>query len=250
MMTTPTDARPVGGGLRLGHIFSSTWAIFSANFLKFFAIGLAAALPSLLLQLTETTEASVAGTPFAAEWRGVVGSLLSATLSMMAQAAVLYIAFQYLRGRPASIGEGIQKGLARLFPVLGVVILFFVGVFIGFIFIIPGIFLLVRWSVAVPVCMVESLGPVASLRRSAALTKGHGWGIFGISVLIWVGLLVSMSIVESLSRPLGAIAGALAEFLLAGIWTAYFSSLWVMIYHDLRVEMEGVDIDQIASVFD
>jgi hypothetical protein len=33
-------------------------------------------------------------------------------------------------------------------------------------------------------------------------------------------------------------------------WTAFWYVTLVMIYHDLRVVKEGVDIDQIAAVFD
>ena len=51
-------------------------------------------------------------------------------------------------------------------------ILFGLGVWVGLLlFIIPGIMLMLRWSVAVPACVLEGTGPVASLGRSAALTQ-------------------------------------------------------------------------------
>jgi len=34
------------------------------------------------------------------------------------------------------------------------------------------------------------------------------------------------------------------------LWTAYYSIAVVMTYHDLRVAKEGIDIEQIAAVFD
>jgi hypothetical protein len=33
-------------------------------------------------------------------------------------------------------------------------------------------------------------------------------------------------------------------------WTAFWYVTLAMVYHDLRVTKEGVDIDQIAAVFD
>ena len=42
----------------------------------------------------------------------------------------------------------------------------------------------------------------------------------------------------------------LGTLLWGALWTAYYSIAVVMTYHDLRVAKEGIDIEQIASVFD
>jgi len=254
MTVTPTYARPVEGELRVGHVFSSAWDIFSANFARFFAIGLVVALPNLLLLMTVPTETNAFGTtpaPAALGWRVFIGLAIMMVLNLMSQAVILYIAFQYLRGQQVSMGEALQRGLARFLPILGLVILFGLGIWVGFLLlIIPGIMLMVRWSVAVPACVLEGTGPVASLGRSAALTKGHRWKIFGIFLLIWIASLVVATLLGLIANQFGRMANLFANFFWTGLWAAYFNSVLVMVYHDLRVAKEGVDVDQIAAVFD
>src|SRR5262245_25451031 len=254
MTVSPTYARPAEGELRVGHVFSSAWAIFTANFATFFAIGLVVALPNLLLLLAVPTEVTAFGTtpaPEAFGWPVFVVWLLATIIYLMSQVAILYVAFQYLRGQPASLGAALQKGFARFFPLLGLVILFALGIWVGFIlFVIPGIMLMVRWSVAVPACVVEGTGPVASLGRSAALTKGHRWKIFGIFLLIWIASIVVAALLGLIANQVGRMANLLVNFVWTACWAAYFNSVLVMVYHDLRVAKEGVDVDQIAAVFD
>ena len=253
MTVTPAYARPVEGDLRVGHIFSSAWTIFSANFPTFFVIGLVVALPNLLLFMTVPTEQTTFGpTPTGAiGWRLVVGWVLAMVLNLMSQAIILYIAFQYLRGQPAPVGDAVQKGLARFLPILGLVALFALGVWVGLLLlVIPGIMLMIRWSVSVPACVVEGTGPVASLGRSAALTKGHRWKIFGIFLLIWIVSVIVASLLGLIASQLGTVANMFANFFWTACWAAYFNSVLVMVYHDLRVAKEGVDVNQIAAVFD
>ena len=254
MTVTPNYARPAEGELRVGPIFSSSWDIFSANFVKFFIISAVVGLPDLLARLSVPLVPSVFGPPLPAEGYGApvgAGTLVTTLLNMVAQAVIVYIAFQYLRGQEAPFGVALRKGLARFLPILGCVILLSLGIAIGFVLlIIPGVMLLVRWSVAVPACVLEGLGPVASLGRSAALTRGHRWKIFGILLLIWIASLIIGSLVGLLTRPMGTTANLFGNFLWTAVWASYYGNVLVMIYHDLRVAKEGVDVDQIAAVFD
>jgi uncharacterized membrane protein len=139
-------------------------------------------------------------------------------------------------------------------------ILVSLGVFVGLIlFIIPGIILALRWSVALPACVVENLGPIAAMRRSADLTKGHRWQIFGMFVLIIVVAIIAFGVIGALvGMGLLAAPETLGRLVLLGIVTviitaivtAYFNVVAAMIYHDLRVAKEGVGTEEIAAVFD
>ena len=100
------------------------------------------------------------------------------------------------------------------------------------------------------------------MRRSAELTKGHRWKIFGVFILILVIVLIAAMIIGLIvAAVVGAIAFAtegIIALVLAGllgligaaVYTAYLNIVLVMLYHDLRVAKEGVDTDQIAAVFD
>lgn len=43
--------------------------------------------------------------------------------------------------------------------------------------VVPGLWLLTRWSLFAPAIVHERLGPLAALRRSAALVRGAAWGV-------------------------------------------------------------------------
>src|SRR5262249_2368144 len=255
---TATHARPVEGELSVGHVFSSAWAIFSANIGIFLAIGLIVALPNLIALMLAPAETIPPANPplgtdlgAGAVGLGFVGGILAVVLTLVSQAVILYVAFQYLRGQPVTLGDAVQKGFARLLPILGLVILFFLGVWVGLILlVIPGIMLMVAWSVSVAACVVEGTGPIASLTRSAALTKGYRWKIFGIFVLIWIASLIVGLLVGVISYQLGKIANMLASFFWTACWTAYFNSVLVMVYHGLRVAKEGPAVTQMAAGFD
>ena len=115
----------------------------------------------------------------------------------------------------------------------------------------PGFMVLTMLFVAAPVCVVERLGPFKSMGRSARLTKGHRWKIFGL----WFATLLVEGIVQSVLTKLAVAGGAsLLGTPVLVIWSAVYGAfsavLAVVTYHDLRVAKEGVNTDQIASVFD
>jgi hypothetical protein len=70
--------------------------------------------------------------------------------------------------------------------------------FLGLIaLILPGIFILLILSVAVPACILEGHSPIAALKRSRDLTRGNRWPLLGLVllnglILIGVGIVVSL----------------------------------------------------------
>ena len=164
-----------------------------------------------------------------------------------------------MRGRDVIIGDAIGRAFSRFLSLLGISILVGLGVAIGFmLLIVPGIILALRWAVAVPACVVENKGPLESMRRSAELTKGHRWKIFGVWVLIAIVAIIILIMVGVFAGLGAVVAQGLGRVLIAGvisliltaIVTAELYVLNAMIYHDLRVAKEGVDTEQIAAVFD
>ena len=59
------------------------------------------------------------------------GGLGTMILGAISQAAVLYGAFDDMRGRPVDLVESLRIGLRRFFPLLGVVLLFVVFILLG-----------------------------------------------------------------------------------------------------------------------
>jgi hypothetical protein len=107
------------------------------------------------------------------------------------------------------------------------------------------------WFVAVAACVVERRGPFAAMGRSNQLTKGHRWRIFGLLLLLVLVNLLASFLIGLILRPLGStIISFIVNLAWSAIWGAYCAVSVAVSYHDLRVAKEGIDIEQIASVFD
>ena len=111
--------------------------------------------------------------------------------------------------------------------------------------------LLTMWFVAIPVCVVERKGPMTSMVRSAEITKGNRWKIFGMILLVGIVAAIVGAVIAAVLRPTGAgLLAALGTLVWNGVWSAFYAIFVTVTYRDLRVAKEGIDTGQIASVFD
>jgi uncharacterized membrane protein len=250
------NARPVNvgraskGDFKVGRVFERTPSVYLPNFLSFTFVTLIASLPLLVFTNPADSESAV---PYANVSPALVvaGIFLWLVLRLFSQSILVYGAFQSMRGKPVSLFESLNVAVREFFPLIGVAIITVIGVMAGMIFIIPGLMLYTAWFVGIPVCMVERLGPLQCLQRSADLTRGHRWAVFGIVVLTNVGSSIVSKIIEVTFTAIGGGTVALIGFLIGNaIWEAFFAVFVVVTYYELRVAKEGIDIDQIASVFD
>lgn len=232
---------------RIGKVISKSVEIFAARFAMFTLVAGAVWLPIALFGYV-----SDGGSAQAEGLTALVTFAFILFIQPLSTAIILYAAFQHMRGLPVRLGDSISRGLARFLPLVGVMVLSTLGILLGFfLLIIPGLILMVMWYVAVPVCVVERAGPITSLGRSQALTKGHRWKLFGLYILVLI-----VSGIGGALLPLGGAAlagpagGLLAQIVWQGVAQAFGSVLIVVAYHDLRVAKEGVDIERIAVVFD
>ncbi len=246
--TSLPSARFAERDFRAGQVFNRAFTVLSRNLLPFGLITTVAAVPNALLftpgvNLIDGAAGGVVVT------LGIIGTVVLSTLS---QAIVLYGAFDDMRGRPVNLVESIKIGLARFFPVLGVAICVPILAALGAVALFfPGLMVITMLFVAVPACVVERLGPIKSMGRSARLTKRHRWKIFGI----WLAALIVGAVAQSVLVGVGMrIGGAVLALVVSLLWGALFGAfnaiLAVVTYHDLRVAKEGVNTDQIAAVFD
>jgi hypothetical protein len=252
-------SRFTAGEFRVGHVFSRALSVFGRNFLAFVVVtGLASLLPILIQQPAAVGPSPV--NPFQNPGLMVFAALLSVVLTTLAQAIVVYGAFEVMRGRAINLGESAKVGLRRFFPIVGLAIVVSVLIGLGIVlFLVPGIILYTMWFLATPVCVVERLGVFRSMGRSRELTKGHRWRIFGLSLLVLVPALIIGGIVgviavaggaATLNAALASTVGKIANLIWSALWTAFYNIVVVVAYHDLRVAKEGVDTDQIAAVFE
>lgn len=119
------------------------------------------------------------------------------------------------------IPDVLKSVKTRIWPMLWVGLLVSLATLVGyFIFLIPGIYLGVVWSVVTPVIVVEGLS-LDALARSRKLVKGNGWGVFGFGlVLILLLLVITYALflaVALIAALLAAIIGGSAGGGVAGV---------------------------------
>jgi hypothetical protein len=241
---------PAGGfaerDFNIGHVFNRTVSIFWRNLLPFCLVSLLANLPNFALYIPKSTASSDIDV-----W-SAVAVLLAMVLNTLSQAVIVHAAFDDMRRRPINMTESFKTGLRRFFPVLGVAICApILAGLAGLALFFPAFIVLTMLFVSAPVCVVERLGPFKSMGRSARLTKGNRWKIFGL----WFATFIVQAMVQSTLTGLpNARGGSLLSMPLLVIWGAVYGAfsavLAVVTYNDLRVAKEGIDTDQIASVFD
>lgn len=239
-----------GATFRIGAVLSKTFTVLGRQFGKFFLLSLLPMIPALLFTLL-TISAARNGTPVAGFgiWSAAAG-IITFILQIIAQATTLFGAFQEMRGQPFTVGDSTAMGLRRAVPVIGVALL--AGILTGLaalLLVIPGIIVLCMLYVAIPACVIEKLGVTASLGRSSNLTKGYRWPIFGIMLLVAVVGLIIMFVLGFLTFG-NFVALQILVFAWKVIATAFGAVLAAVIYHDLRVAKEGIDIENLANIFD
>ena len=271
-----TDDQTVAG-FRVGIILGQSFSILFKNFLPFILLALIVYSPLILAVAILGPSEATEGTQ--SVWAGIAG-LAHLPLWLLLTATLSYGTFQELRGQRASAGECVFNGLKRIFAVLGVMLAFVAIIFLvvaisGLIFGIAGtqskllfaitgvvtavvFFVLVTtlW-VVVPVAVVENPGIGKSLSRSAQLTKGYRWSIFAIIFLLGVVAVLAELVLKIPGAIIAATAGLEAAKLsavLSEVASAFAAALNAVVaavsYYRLRAVKEGVDIQEIAAVFD
>jgi uncharacterized membrane protein len=97
--------------------------------------------------------------------------------------------------------------------------------------------------------VIEKPGVMASLSRSAELTGGYRWQIFGIVALVGIVGIIAQYIFRVLFGTV-TVWGKLLSFGWLVVATSFGAVLVAVAYHDLRAAKEGTDIDNLANIFD
>lgn len=193
------------------------------------------------------------------------GMLLYFLLYALAQSILVHACFKDFAGEKISLRLSMRKALSLLLPLIGLIILYTIGVFLGLVFfIIPGIFLLLGWYVCIPVLLVEKRGVADSLGRSWELTKGYKRWVLLIVIILWVISTVISVLLTLVSVPFGdpnmaAFTGgsvifwivyALASAVAQAATVLISASSVAAVYFEIRDLKEGITPESIASVFD
>ena len=254
-----------GAPFRVGSTLSRSFAVFGRSFVNFVILGAIPLLPSLGDSVAISLGLASNGlSPNGGHlWRQLGFSMLAMVLYALCTAACLSGAYHAMRGRPFGVGQSLRHGFRRFFPLVGVAIVSTLLTWLAALaLLVPGAIVACAFYVAVPVCVIEQAGVGASLRRSRDLTRGSRWAIFGL--LLLVSLLAAL-VGGAATIGMLALGGSgnlarladggispfrLVAFFLDAIVRTFGAVVTAVVYYDLRVAKEGVDLDQIAAVFD
>jgi hypothetical protein len=239
-----------GSGFMIGDVLGRTFSILGRNFVPFFLLTAVATIPYLGFYLAMPT--FTPGRVTMPNFSGLGLPLaIGFVLKMFTQAVILNAAFQDMRGRKVSVGESFAVGLSRFFPIIGVILLVGLGMAVGLILlVVPGIILMLMWYLALPACVVEKLGPIGSLSRSAELTKGHRWKILGLILIVAIAGGIINGVFSAISANFGHVPHAIVQYIMQALIGVFGAILVIVLYRDLRVAKEGIGTEQIAAVFD
>jgi hypothetical protein len=127
---------------------------------------------------------------------------------------------------------------------------------IGFVlFVLPGLLVLSMFAVAAPVIVVERTGPLRGLRRSWRLVGKRVWTVLGalLAAVLAAGIIdLAFGILAALflSFSWGWVVGAVVNSLGRVVAGGALAGTVALIYLDLRVRREGLDLElQAADVF-
>jgi hypothetical protein len=251
-MTQTSSAAPSvnTGDLRVGAVISRSRSMLWRHFPTFLVVGVIASSPTLLLAFMQAAESEDEEIVSQLLWVAfILVSLM--VFSTIGQAVVIHAALQDMRRRPVRLVESLNVALRAFWPLIGIALaglLTMVGLIL---MVVPGLILSTLWFVVLPACIVEQLGPWASLRRSQELTKGYRWKVLGLTLLLMISTYGGSSVIDTwVTAATSPVVGGACDLIWTAIWTAFTATTTIVTYHDLRMAKEGTDIEQIAVVFD
>lgn len=247
-MYPPTSTR--NQPMSLGELLNEGARVYLDNAGLFIGIALVLQIPEAILAMI-ISGLSSSGHGVAAlilsvvHW--VVGLIFSAAIT---GALARAISARYL-GRPMTLSGAYDLGEGTLTRLVLGSLAYGVLVGIGFIlFIIPGIYLAVRFAFVPQVIVLEGASIGQAFDRSTELVRGSWWRVFGIllTVILIAGLAEGLisGIISGALLGGNAVVNSGISALVGVFFLPFTAACTVLLYYDLRIRKEGFQIDHLA----
>jgi hypothetical protein len=178
-------------------------------------------------------------------WIFRLGSLIEGIFGPIYIGALVYALFQIKLGKTVKFKEAITVGFKKWYSLFTARFVAGLRVMLGLIaLVIPGIILIVRYSLIEAAVIVENKGTADSRSRSIALTEGRRWQIFGAAILFFITLIIFSFIIylplvffDSLDiMPVGIAVDCILDVLFAVRLIVFFLFYWESIQHEANAE--------------
>jgi hypothetical protein len=264
----PHDLRPLG----IGEILDAGIKLFTRHWRTLVLSVVGLVLPVQIISALVTASIAPEQFDFTTTESGVtedeeaeflVGQgivVLLSFISVLLATAVCFkaVADAYLGVEP-DWRRSLRFAVRRLLALVVLAIVYGTVIVIGLLLlVIPGVWLAVAFSVAVPALLLERAGPFAAMGRSFRLVRGRWWATFGTLLVgyLLVGIvggivqgivMVVPSVIADGNTLVGAIGAVVGGTLGAVLTTPYSAAVIALMYFDLRVRKEGLDLQLIAE---
>jgi hypothetical protein len=259
---TPLRLRP----LDISDLLDESFRIYRRHFLLFAGLSLIFSIPTAalsgflvfsLFNIVIKPGNTVAPDPSILVWYAVFAVLVLALVPLQ-YGAVIYAVCESAAGRSVTLASVLQGVLRRYFALLGYFLLFTLMA-VAFCLFPLWIWIGVCWCVVIPVMFIENVGLGAAMGRSWRLVEGRWWRtfliLFLIVVVFYVATLGLRGFIAISELPLQVVLSQLVLALISSTLAPIVDSLvfpvlqiaLVLIYFDLRVRKEGLDLFQQAQ---
>jgi hypothetical protein len=250
----------------IGQILAGAFELYKRQWATLIAIAAVVTVPLTLLQhylahvirVETPTQAEIETRGIEATsptlWRALAASAIVGIVSIFIVQVVIGAITRAAAAAPLGDRLGMEEayryGYAKLWSVLLVSLLVGLAVTGGFILlVIPGFIVLTRLIVSVPALVVEGKRGRSALSRSWYLTKGYGWRVFGMILL--VGLITGgASAILAIPFGQGWLGQAIAAAVGSAITMPYSALALTLVYFDLRARKEEPEFEVIRREFD
>jgi hypothetical protein len=263
----PLRLRP----LEIGDVLDETFRLYRRHFLVLAGVSVAFAVPLAALAgygfwsfFGSTLSQATNGNPIdVTQWGSLfvglgLGYLVVIAIQPLQYGAITFAICESALGHPVTIGGMVRAAFRRYLHVLGYVLLIVAMVLLFCLFPL-WIWILVGWVAVLPAMFIENLGLGAAMSRSWRLVQGRWWRTFLILFLVFIlNYVVSLALEGFLYLGQALLSLVLSPYLALSIYEAaviVVSALVnpiliiaiVLIYFDLRVRKEGIDLFQLAG---
>jgi hypothetical protein len=224
-----------------GALLRDSLTVYVRHFWTFLALGALVAVPAELIVGgvgLEQLSSDYDSTPSFAE-AAIPAAVSYLVVAPLITAICIYALQSVAAGGSPRAGEAIVKGFESFSPVFFAVVLAALGILLGAVLIVPGIYLFVRWYFVPQAVVLEGARGASALRASGRLVVDSWWRTFGLIVLVnVVALLVAVLLgapftaaADSADRALWSLIGQVVASSVTQPFGALYSTL---LYFDLR----------------
>jgi hypothetical protein len=224
-----------------GALLRDSLVVYLGHFWTFLALGALVVVPSELIVSgvgLEQLSSDYDSTPSVAE-AAIPAAVSYLVVAPLITAICVYALQSVAAGGSPGAREAIVKGFESFSPIFFAVVLAALGILVGAILIVPGIYLFVRWYFVPQAVVLEGAHGASALRASGRVVQGSWWRTLGLIVLVNVAALLVAVVLgapftaaaNSADRALWALIGQIVASTVTQPFGALYSTL---LYFDLK----------------